>query len=277
MKKIIIIVSLVCLFFLGGICGFSIAARIVKNSLNEEYIVNQRMIEDSRSAFDQLRRENEQYAEDVNNQLLNDQKASLDATLAEWEDTQVQIADLAARNADRVADGFERVVFAGFKDGAKGMKQAFKQVLQEMVIDLGRSALREALLSLFTEKGSGGSGASGGSSIFSTIASAVGSFFGGGSSGGEVAGGANGLSFTVPGPTSGDHVVPIFRANGGEQVTVTPRGQTQGGGGEGVSVTYNIDARGADPASEARMRNAIRESEQRTIAVITDKVRRRRL
>lgn len=48
MKKIIIIVSLVCLFFLGGICGFSIAARIVKNSLNEDYIVKQRMIEETR-------------------------------------------------------------------------------------------------------------------------------------------------------------------------------------------------------------------------------------
>jgi len=48
MKKIVIVLSLLCLFFLGGVCGFAFALRIVKNSLNEEHIVNQRIAEETR-------------------------------------------------------------------------------------------------------------------------------------------------------------------------------------------------------------------------------------
>lgn len=48
MKKILIVVSLLCLFLFGGVCGFTVALRIFKNSLNEENMVNQRIAEETR-------------------------------------------------------------------------------------------------------------------------------------------------------------------------------------------------------------------------------------
>lgn len=48
MKKILIVVSLLCLFLFGGVCGFAVALRIFRNSLNEENIVNQRIAEETR-------------------------------------------------------------------------------------------------------------------------------------------------------------------------------------------------------------------------------------
>jgi uncharacterized membrane protein len=70
MKKLLIAVSLLCLFLFGGVCGFTLALRIFKNSLNEESMVNQRIAEETRRlqltpeqlekakpAYDQLKRE----------------------------------------------------------------------------------------------------------------------------------------------------------------------------------------------------------------------------
>jgi aspartate oxidase len=48
MKKLVIVFSLLCLFLLGGVCGFAVAVRMARNSLNEEHVVNQRMAEETR-------------------------------------------------------------------------------------------------------------------------------------------------------------------------------------------------------------------------------------
>lgn len=48
MKKILIVASLMCLFLFGSVCGFTVAIGIVKNSLNEENIVNKRIAEETR-------------------------------------------------------------------------------------------------------------------------------------------------------------------------------------------------------------------------------------
>ena len=79
----------------------------------------------------------------------------------------------------------------------------------------------------------------------------------------------------MQGPSSGDKVIPIFRANGGERVTVTPRDSASGSGG--VSVINNIDARGADPASEARIYRAMEDNRNRTLAQVRDAIKRRRI
>jgi uncharacterized membrane protein len=70
MKKLLIAISLLCLFLFGGICGFTVAIRMFKNGLNEENMVNQRKAEETRRlqltpeqlekakpAYDQLKRD----------------------------------------------------------------------------------------------------------------------------------------------------------------------------------------------------------------------------
>jgi hypothetical protein len=87
---------------------------------------------------------------------------------------------------------------------------------------------------------------------------------------------ATGGSFIVPGPNSGDRVIPIFHANGGERVTVTPPG-VDGPGGKGISIVNNNDFRGADPGSEARMRAALKQNNEVVKAQVADLLKRRRL
>lgn len=48
MRKLVTVVSLICLFLLGGVCGFFIAVRIVKKSLDEVHVVSQRIAEETR-------------------------------------------------------------------------------------------------------------------------------------------------------------------------------------------------------------------------------------
>ena len=42
-----IIGSLIALFVFGGVCGFAVALRVVKNTLSEQHFIQQRMGEDS--------------------------------------------------------------------------------------------------------------------------------------------------------------------------------------------------------------------------------------
>ncbi len=180
-------------------------------------------------------------------------------------------AEQSETAAGRIADSLEYVVFAGFKDGVKGMRDAFNQVLQQMILDLARSKLRETLTSLFEGAGSGG-----GSGFGSLLGAVVGAFGGGGGAKAGTTGGlkgfAQGGSFTVPGPSTGDNVIPLFRANGGETVTVTPKG-----GGSGVTIVNNNDFRGADRSSEARMVQALRENNEYLKRQVADLLRRNRL
>lgn len=48
MRKLVIVASLICLFLFGGVCGFAIAVRIIKQSLNEGHVVSQRIAEETR-------------------------------------------------------------------------------------------------------------------------------------------------------------------------------------------------------------------------------------
>jgi hypothetical protein len=172
--------------------------------------------------------------------------------------------------AGRIADSLEYVVFAGFRDGVKGMRDAFRATLQDMIIDLGRSKLREVIAGMFKAEGGGNS------SISNILGAVVGAFGGGGGGKGGATGGlkgfAQGGSFTVPGPSTGDNVIPLFRANGGETVTVTPKGQ-----GGGLTMVVNNDFRGADPGSEARLLQAQKQNNEILKRQISDLLRRNRL
>jgi Spy/CpxP family protein refolding chaperone len=70
MKKLLIVLSLMCLFLFGGVCGFAVAINLVKKSLNEENIVNQRINEETRRL--QLTPEQLEKVKPAYDQLKND-------------------------------------------------------------------------------------------------------------------------------------------------------------------------------------------------------------
>lgn len=159
-------------------------------------------------------------------------------------------ADQSERAATRITDSIDRIIFAGFRDGIDGVKESFKSMLVELGLEIARSKIKELLLDAF-----GSAGSSGGSGNWSSvILNAAATIFGGSSPKSTGSGGlkkfAAGGSFTVPGPPTGDRVVPIFRANGGETITVTPKGK----GGNGVTVVQNINAPGANQETVAMIR-----------------------
>lgn len=185
------------------------------------------------------------------------------------------LQDITSAAAQGIADTLEDGVFALFADGVDGMVDVFSRALQRMVLDLANSALQEELQRVFDDALKGaGEGASGGG-FGGVFASILGAFAGGKSGTASVAKNASGGSFVVPGPNSGDRVIPIFRANGGEIVDISQPGKRRGGGG--VQIFNNIDARGADPATEVRIRREIEASERRTIAQVANLARKGRL
>jgi len=73
----------------------------------------------------------------------------------------------------------------------------------------------------------------------------------------------------------GPDEVPIIAQRGEEVLTRSdPRHRDNVGATGGVSIVYNIDARGADAGVEERIREAMRESEARTLARIQEMRRR---
>jgi uncharacterized phage infection (PIP) family protein YhgE len=214
-----------------------------------------------RSADEELPR----LLDDVTSSVQETSGATVDAYLDAFGQMEA-IADAAAGNiADILTDG----VFALFDDGVDGMVESFNRALKQIAADIINSQIREALRSVFTDALGGGYGG--------LLTAVIGAFAGGTGKTGSasVSKNATGGSFVVPGPNSGDRVIPIFRANGGERVTITPNGVSGPGGG--TQIVNNIDARGADPASEARIQAAIRDSERRTIAQVAQLARRGRL
>lgn len=172
------------------------------------------------------------------------------AATAEW-------AERSEEAATRIAGSVDTIIFAGFADGIKGVKESFKQLLVELGLELARSQIKSAILSLFGS--SGGSG---------TLLGSIVGLFGGTSAGTKTGSGggakfAQGGSFTVPGPSSGDKVIPIFRANGGETVTVTPKG-----GGGGITINQTINAQGSSAGDEMRLREAARAGAAEAVATI---------
>lgn len=189
-----------------------------------------------------------------------------------------QMEDIADAAAGNIANIFTNGVFAFIDDGVDGMVESFNRALKQIAADIINSQIREALRSVFTDALGGGGSGGGGGGYGDLFAAVIGAFAGGtGAKTGSASAVkfASGGSFIVPGPNSGDRVVPIFRANGGERVDITPNGGRAPGGG--TQIVNNIDARGADPASEARIRSAIADSERRTIAQVAQLARRGRL
>ena len=181
-------------------------------------------------------------------------------------DTFSQLQDIASTYAGQAADDIESILFAGFRDGTKGMLQEFRNVLVQMGIELARAKLKQALGNVFMSilgASSTGKNLPGADLTKSSV-----------TAGSGLAKFASGGSFTVPGPSTGDKVVPIFRANGGETVTVTPKGQ---GGGSGVTIVQNISAPGATQETVALIRSESARAARSAVSEIINMRQRGRL
>lgn len=218
--------------------------------------------------------------EGLNDSATADVQADIEANLEVAFESLDELQARAAAAADFAGAAIEDGIFALFEDGADGMVDAFGRALQQIALDIARSQIREALTELFSGISDGSSGGGGG--FLDAIIGAIGGASGGGGAALSKTGGASAIkgfatggSFVVPGSSEGDKIIPIFRVNRGERIDITP--QNGGNAGGGVNIVNNINAPGADPASESRIREQIRSSEQRTIAQVRDLVQRRRL
>lgn len=233
---------------LREVSDFEGAEQLRSQMATEQYYaaLAQRREEYVAAGLEEFRQSGEAAIDEAGSMALANAMASLDGFQA--------IEDRGLQAAENVADSFERILFAGFRDGADGMLDAFKAVLVQMGMELLRSQLREGLASIFSDAlGNNSKGSGGGwtSAILSVLGSAS-----GGKSGsiGTLKGAAMGGSFIVPGTSSGDKVVPLFRANAGEKVTITPPGGGAASSGDGVTIVQNISAPGANQETVAAIR-----------------------
>lgn len=135
-------------------------------------------------------------------------------------------------------------------DGLVSGELEFKDFLKRMAAELFTSALFKGLASMFTGGGS-----------------TWGSFFSG-LFGGSRAGG---------GPTTGGLV---YRVHPGEAFFTSGDSGSVGkaaGGGGGVTIINNIDARGADASLAARLPKVLAQQQEQTIARVRDLIRRGRM
>lgn len=189
--------------------------------------------------------------------------------------------------AATIVDGLDQVFTSGFRGGLKEMEKTFVRFLANLALRAAESKLEQSLSGLFTSAGERG----GGSGFLNIAKGALGWLFGGkgaegAAAGGAAAGGAGGVfdslshnatggSFTVPGSGSADNVIPLFKATPGETVTIAPKSTPLQGGG--VTINQTIDARGADPGSELRLRAAMNQATAKAVAMVQDAMRRGRL
>jgi tryptophan 2,3-dioxygenase len=145
------------------------------------------------------------------------------------------------KKTDSIAQELGLTFSSAFEDAAISGKK-FSEVLRGLAQDIGRIILRNAVTEPLAQAGKNLFGKIDFSNIFA--------FAGGG-------------SFQVGGSGGTDSQLVAFRATPNERVTIeTPEQQRSGSGG---NFHFNIDARGAQPGVEDRIRRAV--SEAVTLAV----------
>lgn len=164
---------------------------------------------------------------------------------------------------DSLADSF-----VDFFDSASTGAESFGDALGNLARSLQKVIYEFYVLQPLKDALTGGS-SGGGGGLLGGIISGIGGFFGGGGvtassfaatqaanvgTGLFGPGFATGGSFTVGGTGGTDSTQVAFRATPGEMVNITRPGQSQGG-----NVTYNIDARGAAPGVEEKIKAVLME------------------
>lgn len=184
------------------------------------------------------------------------------------------MSDTMSRQQDFVDD--LSGAFVNFFDDASRGAESFGSSLKNLADDLLQVIYQFYVLEPLKNALTGGS--SGGGGILGSLLGGVGSFFGGGSLFGSVAntasfssrsfgsifgsalggaygpGFATGGSFTVGGSGGTDSELVQFRATPGEMVNITRPGDSQG-----HTVNYTIDARGAAPGVEEKIKAVLME------------------
>lgn len=174
------------------------------------------------------------------------------------------IPEVSDDAGEGIKDLIRSSIKAGADEGAKGMAASLVSAVQDNAIEQIAKILSDGISSIFSS-GDGGSGGGGG----------IGGFFKG------LFGFASGGSFTVGnGPRSFagiDSQLVAFKAKPGENVTVTPAGQSSMGGGNSPTFVTNIDARGAGQGVRQELQSELDLRDRRLLAQVQDMRRRGRL
>jgi len=148
-----------------------------------------------------------------------------------------------AETAENFVGGTFRSLEDAFVEFTQTGKLSFSSLVDSILADLTRIAFRDSIAQLF---GLGGGAVGSGGGAFEGILSGIGSLFGG------LPGFARGGSFDVDsgsaiGNVGGtDNRLIAFRARDGENVTVTPPGESKSGGETVNNFNFNINTPDAD-------------------------------
>lgn len=146
---------------------------------------------------------------------------------------------------------------------------SLKDVLKGLMNDITRVLLRTQLIEPMLQAAFGQKSGAGLGGILGAIGS-IGSIWGGGIFGGVGTGLGQFDFLAAGGPTTANRPY-VVGENGPELFIPSSAGYVSpdGGGVGGVNISYSIDARGADPGVDARIRKAMDETTMRTVALVT--------
>lgn len=188
---------------------------------------------------------------------------ALQRQLAKLQESAQGVGQMWKRVGDTMARDFADMIIAG---------KSFNAVLQDILKSIVNMLMKQALFG--NTQGSTG----GGGGLFGLIGGLVGGLFGGAGAGGGILGDAGGGSI---GDIFGG-AAPVFAASGGHASAgqalivgeegpeifrpdvsgaIIPNGEGDRTGSGSVTINYNIDARGADPGADRRIRQAIQDSQ----------------
>jgi len=139
-----------------------------------------------------------------------------------------QAEDIVTNAFDGMSQAIADLVVDGSADFGSLIKTINKQIVQLVV--------SQAFQQLFGNKGIGGAAGTGGGNIFSSLFSGLKSLFGF-ANGGSFTVGAGSAVGSLPGQI--DNRLVAFRAKDGENVTVTPKGQSASSG-QPIQVIFNV-------------------------------------
>ena len=197
------------------------------------------------------------------------------------------ITNNAAMARDALTNAFRGAEDAMVSFVTKG-KADFKGLVNSIIADLARMAIRQSLASL-----AGGSGGNGG--ILSSLVGAAASYFGGGSTGGNFTQGMNAAvasGWTYPGRASGGRVSPYATYRVNEQGVETLQMGSQGGyilnagqtqqagkpgvdGGKSVVVNFNQSNTIGSSVSRSEVSQALAQAKEQGKAELLDMLQRR--
>jgi hypothetical protein len=168
----------------------------------------------------------------------DDAAKHIDDLSAKFSESMQQMSEFAKEAARNIQDVLANALFEPFHNGLRGMLEDFAKTLEKMVDQL----IAAQLLNHFFGSADPSNKGSGQAGLASVITSSIGHYFGGGHAAG---GPVDPSNFYLVGENGPELFAP------GSSGSIIPNGALGGGGMGDMSV--NIDARGSDPASTAKL------------------------